>query len=219
MYTKRPEGFLYNPVNLPDLETIEKEGKRFYRTPCGDFPSVTTVLGERLNKEKLEEWKVRVGPEEVAKVSQQASVRGTAVHELAEKYLKNDPNWKRGAMPFNLETFMKIKPYLDVGLGTIYGIEVPLWSERLKTAGRSDLLAGYRGYNSIIDFKTSKRKKKEEDIESYFLQATCYSLMAEELTSLKFPQIVVIIAVDHDEVQVFSKNRELYVKKVLEVFT
>jgi hypothetical protein len=101
----------------------------------------------------------------------------------------------------------------------VYGLEVPLWSKRLGTAGRTDLLAGWLGVNSVIDFKTSKRKKEEEDIQSYFLQATVYSLMAEELTEYKFPQIVVAIAVDHEDAQVFVKNRDQYVDKVLEVFT
>lgn len=217
--TKRPSGFLYSPLDLPDMESEIVDGKRYYKTPVGPLPSVTTVLGQKIQNRGLQEWKDRVGEEQVRKVSTQATNRGSAVHELAEKYVRGDPNWKRGAMPFNLETFMKIKPHLDLGLGTVYGIEVPLWSERLGTAGRTDLLAGFRGYNSVVDFKTSKRKKEEADIESYFLQATCYSLMAEELTSLKFPQVVIIVAVDHDEAQVFIKDRDQYVSRVLEVFS
>jgi hypothetical protein len=70
----------------------------------------------------------------------------------------------------------------------------------------------------VIDFKTSKRRKEEEDIQSYFLQATVYSMMAEELTEHKFPQIVVAIAVDHDDAQIFVKNRDDYVDRALEVF-
>lgn len=50
------------------------------------------------------------------------------------------------------------------------------------------------------------------------LQATCYGMMAEELTGLNFPQIVVIIAVDHEPTQVFVKPRDLYVDRVLEIF-
>ena len=80
------------------------------------------------------------------------------------------------------------------------------------------MLAGFRGINSIIDFKTSKRIKKEEDIEGYFLQATAYSMMAEELTDLKFPQIVIIMSVDNEESLVFIKQRDDYVDRVLEVF-
>jgi genome maintenance exonuclease 1 len=217
--TNRHKGFLHNPVYLPDLETEYVDGKRYYKTPAGNLPSVTTVLGQKLKNPGLEAWKARVGEEEAKRVSTQAAGRGSAVHLLCEKYLSNDPDYKRGAMPFNLVTFSSIKKHLDLCIGTVHGIEIPLWSENLKTAGRCDLLAGWNGINSVIDFKTSKRKKDEEDIQSYFLQATCYSLMAEERTTLKFPQIVVIIAVDHEDAQVFVKNRDQYVDKVLEVFT
>jgi hypothetical protein len=217
--TNRHKGFLHNPVYLPDLETEYVDGKRYYKTPAGNLPSVTTVLGQKLKNPGLEAWKARVGEEEVKRVSTQAAGRGSAVHLLCEKYLSNDPDYKRGAMPFNLVTFSSIKKHLDLCIGTVYGLEVPLWSKRLGTAGRTDLLAGWLGVNSVIDFKTSKRKKEEEDIQSYFLQATVYSMMAEELTEHKFPQIVVIIAVDHEDAQVFVKNRDQYVDRALEVFT
>ena len=217
--TNRHKGFLHNPVYLPDLETEYVDGKRYYKTPAGNLPSVTTILGQKLKNPGLEAWKARVGEEEAKRVSTQAAGRGSAVHLLCEKYLSNDPDYKRGAMPFNLVTFSSIKKHLDLCIGTVYGLEVPLWSKRLETAGRTDLLAGWLGVNSVIDFKTSKRKKEEEDIQSYFLQATVYSLMAEELTEHKFPQIVVAIAVDHEDAQIFVKNRDQYVDKVLEVFT
>jgi genome maintenance exonuclease 1 len=210
--------FFHNPVNLPDLETVSVDGKRHYVTPGGTFPSVTTVLGEKLSKDGLIAWRERVGEEEANKISTQAANRGTAIHALAEAYLMNNGNWKRGAMPTNLETFSRIKPHLDLNVGTIYGVEVPLWSDKLKTAGRTDLLAGWRGINSIIDFKTSRRIKTEDHIESYFLQATCYSMMAEERTGMKIPQIVIIIAVDHEETQVFVKERDKYVQRVLGIF-
>jgi genome maintenance exonuclease 1 len=210
--------FFHNPVNLPDLETVSVDGKRHYVTPGGTFPSVTTVLGEKLSKDGLIAWRERVGEEEANKISTQAANRGTSIHTLAEAYLMNNGNWKRGAMPTNLETFSRIKPHLDLNVGTIYGVEVPLWSDKLKTAGRTDLLAGWHGINSVVDFKTSRKIKKEEYIESYFLQATCYSLMAEERTGIKFPQIVIIIAVDHEETQLFVKDRDEYVRKVLRIF-
>lgn len=216
--TNRHKGFLHNPIYLHDMETEYVDGKRYYKTPAGNLPSVTTVLGQKIKNPGLEAWKARVGEEEVKRISTQAAGRGSAVHLLCERYLSNDPDYKRGAMPFNVATFSTIKKHLDLCVGTVYGMEVPLWSEKLGTAGRTDLLAGWLGVNSVIDFKTSKRKKEEGDIESYFLQATCYSLMAEERTVLKFPQIVIVIAVDHEEPQVFVKNRDQYVDRVLEVF-
>jgi genome maintenance exonuclease 1 len=219
MFTvKRTNKFVHNFIHVEQSPRVEINGIRHYQTPAGTFKSVTTILGEKLDKSGLLAWKERVGEEEAAKVSTQASRRGTAIHNLAEAYLMNNENWKKGAMPVNLDTFSRIRPVLDLNVGSIYGIEIPLYSARLKAAGTCDLLAGFRGINSVIDFKTSKRVKKEEDIEGYFLQAACYSLMAEELTDLKFPQIVIIMSVDNEESLVFIKRRDDYVDRVLEVF-
>lgn len=215
---KRTREFVHNLMHVQQSPRIEIDGIRHYQTPVGTFKSVTTILGEKLDKSGLLAWKERVGEEEAAKVSGIASRRGTAIHNLAESYLMNDPNWKKGAMPVNLDTFSRIRPILDANVGSVYGIEIPLYSAKLKAAGTCDLLAGFQGVNSVIDFKTSKRVKKEEDIEGYFLQATVYSIMAEELTNLKFPQIVIIMSVDDDESLVFVKDRNQYVDRVLEVF-
>lgn len=214
---KRSREFLHSFIGLPDLETTSINGKRHYITPAGNFPSVTTVIGERLPKDGLVAWRARVGEEEAEKIMNQAANRGTAIHSICENYLMNVDH-KKGVMPFDLDTFSRIKPHLDLNIGSVYGIEVPLWSAYLKTAGRADLLAGWDGVNSVIDFKTSRRVKTEEHIEGYFLQATCYGMMAERLTGLKFPKIVVIIAVDHEPTQVFIKDRNLYFNKVLDIF-
>lgn len=219
MFTvKRTKKFVHNFIHVEQSPRVEIDGIRHYQTPAGTFKSVTTILGEKLDKSGLLAWKERVGEEEAAKVSTQAARRGTAIHNLAEAYLMNDENWKKGAMPVNLDTFSRIRPILDLNVGSIYGIEIPLYSWRLKAAGTCDLLAGFRGINSVVDFKTSKRIKKEEDIEGYFIQAACYSIMAEELTYLKFPQIVIIMSVDNEESLVFIKQRDDYVDRVLEIF-
>jgi len=210
--------FLHNPIDLPDLESYFTDNGRYYKTPMGDFPSVTTVLGRKLPNLGIEKWKARVGEEEAAKISRQALTRGSAIHTIAEKYLLGE-DYRTGQMPVNLYTFNKIRPVLDKNIGTVYGIETALWSDKLNTAGRADLLAGFNGINSVCDFKSSKKEKKEEDIESYFLQATSYSLLAEERTELKFPQIVIIMPADDGDCLVFIKNRDEYVDKVRELFS
>ena len=215
--TKRTKEFFHSPVHLDDLQTTEVDGKRHYLTPEGVFPSVTTVLSRKTSKQSLDEWRARVGEEEANRIMKLATDRGTAVHNICENYILNK-EYRRGVMPTDMHTFLQIKPYLDLNVGSVYAVEAPLYSSRLKTAGRTDLLAGWQGVNSIIDFKTSKRPKKEEYIENYFIQATCYSLMAEERTALKFPQIVIVIAVDHEDPQVFVKDRNQYVDRVLEIF-
>ncbi|CAB4140779.1 hypothetical protein UFOVP395_114 [uncultured Caudovirales phage] len=215
--TKRTKEFFHSPIHLDDLQTTEVDGKRHYLTPEGVFPSVTTVLSRKTSKQSLDEWRARVGEEEANRIMKLATDRGTAVHNICENYILNK-EYRIGVMPTDMHTFLQIKPYLDLNVGSVYAVEAPLWSSRLKTAGRTDLLAGWQGVNSIIDFKTSKRPKKEQYIENYFIQATCYSLMAEERTALKFPQIVIVIAVDHEDPQIFVRNRGQYVDRVLEIF-
>jgi len=210
--------FQHQFVDIPPAERVEIDGKRYYKTTDGIFPSVTSVLGSKLDKSGLEQWKKRVGEEEANKVSIQATNRGREVHDLCEKYLLNDPNYRAGAMPVNLFTFNTIKPYLDSRIGKIFGIELYLWSKSLNSAGACDLFAEWDGIPSIIDFKTSKRAKRPDMIESYFLQTTAYSIMAQELTGIETPQIVVLIAVDDSETQVFAESRRRYIPRLAEVF-
>ena len=216
--------FKHNLVSFTELTTENIEGQRHYVLPDGatKLKSVTTILGERLDKTGLLEWRKRVGEEEANRISTQAARRGTAIHNMAEKYLLNedmDPILLK-EMPINVETFCGIKYVLDDHVDNIYGIELPLYSKTLGCAGRTDLVAEYDGVLSIIDFKTSRKPKKMEYIENYLLQATVYSMMFEWIYKISVPQIVIIIAVD-DEItpQVFRLERSQYINRVLEVFT
>lgn len=211
---------------VPREEMIDTvvDGKRTYVTPDGDkFKSVTTIIGEKSDKSWLKSWRDRVGEDEADQILVQAQNRGTAIHNLAEKYVMNDSLWFQRAMPVNVVTFKKIAAELDKSLGVVYGVEYPLWSKMLQTAGRTDLPAQWwidgRHQNAIVDFKTSRKTKDRLDIPGYFVQATAYALMFEELTGIKMPWIVVIVAPDDsDTAQVFvEKSREWY-PKVREVF-
>ena len=210
--------FKHNLLTFPTITRIDGPDGRYYRTPDGDFKSVTNILGERLDHSALDAWKKRIGEIEAKKISQQASRRGTAIHNLAEQYLLNNKDYAKGAMPINVQTFNSIRSILDKNIGTIYGIEALLYSRLLKAAGTADLLAQYNGVNSIVDFKTSKRIKTEDQIESYFIQTSAYSLMAAEHSNYNFPQIVIIMAVDNEDPLVFIKKARDYFPRVKEVF-
>jgi hypothetical protein len=204
-------------VELPTLTRKTTEGGRRYFTPEGNaYPSITTVLGI-LSKQGILEWRKKVGEAEANKISQQASVRGTAVHKLAEDYLNNDPNWKEGAMPTNLFSFEDIKKIMDKRLDNIWMQEVFLYSDRLKTAGQVDCIAEFDGQLSIIDFKTSRKPKKEEWITSYFIQAAFYAAAFYERTGIPIKQGVILITVDGSEPQVFKINTYDYLQHFLNV--
>lgn len=212
--------FNHNFVPAIDINTETIDGKRYYVLPDGQkFRSVTTVLSDKLDKTALLEWRKKVGEEQAQKISTQAARRGTAVHSIAERYVLNEEEYIRGAMPSGIDSFKSIQTLLDKHVDNILGVELALYSTVLKTAGRCDLIAEFDGVPSVIDFKTSRRLKKEEWIESYFLQTTVYSMMFEWLYKISIPQIAIMIAVDHEEPQLFVKDRKQYVDKVIDIFT
>ena len=92
--------FKHNLVPEVDITTETIDGKRYYVLPSGEkFRSVTTVISEASDKTALLEWRKKVGEEEANKISTQAARRGTAVHSLAERYVLNEEDYLRGAMP------------------------------------------------------------------------------------------------------------------------
>jgi hypothetical protein len=215
--------FKHNFVPYIELTTETIGGQRHYVLPDGltKLKSVTTVLSEKMDKTALIAWKARVGEEEAKKISTQAARRGTAVHNMAERYVLNEQNYiKENEMPVNVDSFKPIQKILDAHVDNIMGVELPLYSKALGCAGRTDLIAEYDGVLSVIDFKTSKRLKQADWIESYFLQSTVYSMMFEWNYRVSVPQIVIIITVDNESApQVFKLERAQFVNRVLEIFT
>jgi genome maintenance exonuclease 1 len=59
-----------------------------------------------------------------------------------------------------------------------------------------DCIAEYKGVLSVIDFKTSVRLKKKENIGGYFMQGAAYATMFNEMTNLNIEQVVILIGVD-----------------------
>ena len=204
-------------VVLPKLTRETTKSGRKYFTPEGKaYPSITTVLGV-LNKEGIIAWRQRVGEAEANRISQQAATRGTAVHKLAEDYLDNKEDWNKGAMPSNLQSFNDLKSILDQRLNNVWFQEEFLYSDRLKCAGQVDCIAEFDGQLSIVDFKTSRKPKKEEWITNYFIQASFYAAAFYERTSIPIKQGVILITVDGSEPQVFKVNTYDYLEHFLSV--
>ena len=202
---------------LPDLKSeTYSDGKRYYTSPSGKrLPSVTTVVGA-MKKQAIMEWRNRVGEVEANRISKLATGRGNRVHDLAEQYLKNEKiEWVR-EMPDSVEMFRTLIPHLH-RINNIHYIEQALWSERIGLAGRVDLIAEWDGVLSIIDYKTSKRPKKREYVESYFIQEAAYAAMFLERTGVPIKQIVTVIAVDDNEPQVYIEKAIDHLHKFVEL--
>ena len=189
--------FDYYKLDEHDLKTVQVDGKRFYDVDGKLYPSVTTILSS-MPKEGLDAWRARVGEEEANRIMRTAAKRGTNVHKVAEDYLKNDPAYTKGHMPDTLRMFNQIRPWMDDNVELVYGNEIALFSHRLKTAGRCDLIARVNGEIAIVDFKTSTNPKKAEWIENYFMQVTAYALAFYEMFGLVAKKGYILVTLEEE---------------------
>ena len=201
-------------IGYEDLVADTGETGRVYVAPDGSrYPSVTTVLSI-LSEDAIRAWRLRVGEEEANKVGHRASNRGTAVHSIIEGYLKNEPT--DDYLPHIKQSLQNLRPILDKSIGKIFGLEVALFSRHLGLAGRCDCVAEFDGVPSIVDFKTSKRVKKKENISNYFAQMSAYAIMFEERTGMPITNTVIVMDVDDNEPLVFKEHRDNWTKLLID---
>jgi CRISPR/Cas system-associated exonuclease Cas4 (RecB family) len=208
--------FTHNILDVPKLERFHVDGKRFYKNPLSDkianYISITTITSH-YNKEKFKAWREKVGEEEANRITRAATSRGTQMHTLVEHYIGNESLPKAAPLPRML--FDVARPELNK-INNILGIEIPLFSDYFGIAGTCDTIAEYNNILSIIDYKTSEKPKPREWIDSYFVQALAYSVMLYEMTGIKAKQLVIIMACENGEVEVYI---ETDFKKYLKMLT
>lgn len=156
------------------LTRIENDLGRFY--DVGEkipVPSVTTVLSHTSDKSFLEEWKKKVGEEEAERIVTESSAVGEKLHDNMEKYLLNG-DAPSGSFLVKSMSNIIIKKGITDKLDEVWGLEAPLYYPELY-AGTTDLVGIYESKPAIIDFKNSRKYKKKEWIEDYFLQLVAYS--------------------------------------------
>ena len=168
--------FDYKPL---DRTTVE--GKRHYCLPDGTrVPSVTTILDRTKPeeaKQKLREWKDRVGHERAQQITTEAANRGTRMHTYLERYVKNNDIGDFPTNPFAQPSWFMAAQVILEGLGNVdeyWGCEVPLYYSGLY-AGTSDCIGMWKGQPAIMDFKQTNKPKKREWIDDYFLQLAAYA--------------------------------------------
>jgi genome maintenance exonuclease 1 len=202
--------FNHIPVNFTQSELIEKDDSHYYQTPSGIvYPSITTMLQNTQTEEKkqsLQNWR----EQEIASdyITQEASIIGSETHKLIENYL----NGKEILENFRLLSdahFNNLIPFVNK-INDIHGIELRLYSDKMKLAGTSDCIAKYNGKLSIIDYKTKRSNQREEWLTDHFIQATSYGVMFKELTGIKVDQIVILVSSEKNTRMEFLKNPDDY---------
>lgn len=174
---------LFNPkFQYEKLKRVESNGSRLYDTPAGKVASVTTILDSTKDKTHLIEWRKRVGDAEANRISTESAGLGTLMHTHLEYYVlgKERPpgNNLVQEMARNMANTMINEAFPNVD--EVWGIEASLYYPGLY-AGTSDMIGVWRGKPAIIDHKTTKKPKKKEWIEDYFLQCCAYALAHNEV--------------------------------------
>jgi genome maintenance exonuclease 1 len=187
--------FVHKQVQISDFNTVQLKGHRWYQiSEDVKYPSITSVLGAK-EKPFLNDWRNMLGETKATAELKRCADRGTAVHDMCEKYLMNYDNPCDGHTTENKKLFNQLKITLNK-INNILIQEGALYSDVLQTAGRVDCIAEYMNIPSVIDFKSSTNLKTEAMIEDYYLQETFYALAFYEMTGIVVNQIVTIMVVE-----------------------
>ena len=192
-----------------ELSQASRNGKRHYETPDGrTVPSVTTVLSATNDMPALNAWRKRVGEQEAKRIATESANIGTVMHRSLEKHVKGEAR-KPGSNLIQQKAHTMANVIIDNGLKDItevWGSEVSLHYPELY-AGTTDLVAVYKGEPAICDFKQSRKLKKKEWIEDYFLQLVAYSEAHNKLYETDIKTGRVFICTQNNEFQTFEIDR------------
>ena len=180
----------------PPCSRSSSSGERLYNIGKAKLPSVTTILQATMpeeKKQKLAEWRLRVGENKAEDIKNSAATRGTAMHTYLEHYIDG-----KGLLDLSDEgrvAMAMAKKIIDDGFGDLselWGSEVTLFYEGLY-AGATDAVGVYQGRDSIIDFKQSNKPKRVEWIKDYKLQMVAYAMAHNYVYNTKIDQGVILM--------------------------
>lgn len=207
--------FNHIPVEVAQLKRKNTENGRRYETPSGVlYPSVTTILSHK-SKPFIQAWRQRVGEAEANRISNVASTRGTKIHTLCEDALNNKDEDVSKLSILDQEMYREFRPLLN-DIDNIHCLEGTLYSDHLRLGGQVDCIAEYKGTLSVIDFKTSKKKKTRSQCYSYFMQCAAYAIMFEERTGIPVSQTVILMAQEDDGPAIWVEKRDDFVPQLIE---
>ena len=203
-------------------------------TIIGTYPSITTVLGETSDKTAgLEKWRKRVGEAEAKRISELSMNRGTIMHRLVELYKATDGTKKErleelrrqastdeevnqyateenGAiwLASGWEMFMKFyfnsSQFFD-RVKKVIAAENFLWSKQGYAGTVDNISEMTDGSVLVIDYKNSRRAKREEWVQDYFVQGSSYFIAYWERSGQKPDGVEIWIANEEDSIpQIFK---------------
>ena len=222
------------------------------------LPSVTTILGETKDKSGLEKWRKRVGEAEADRISTLSMNRGTVMHRLIELYKpiegtkaeklnelkklaaedeevnqfsehEDGELFLKEGWKFFMKFYFNSSNFFDRVKGVVMAEEF-LWTiKQGGWAGTVDNISEMvDGKVVIIDYKNSRKPKRDEWIQDYYMQASAYWVAYWDREGVKATGAEIWIANEVDSIpqcftlteedlkfyfQEFVKRRQLFKEK------
>ncbi len=186
---------------------VRENGQQYYLDrQGGKLPSVTTILNvtkPQEDRERLFNWRQRVGVAEANQISGAASRRGTGTHKQIQRYLEGkDSPCPDAILPY----WQSIEPVLQ-DVGNVRLIEGTVFNYDLGYAGIVDCVASFRGIPCICEWKTADKPKGSiERLYDYPLQIAAYSSAVNHYyrdCDIKLEHALIVVAIPERQAEVF----------------
>ena len=197
-------------IQTPSITPFQTANGRYYRTPAGHLPSVTTVLektASQEDQERLRKWRHKLnqihGTDSAAILGTEAKSRGTRLHEAIAHHLAGE----------TLELDEEIAPYWEQAKPIVKALTNPRHCEQrvyhpeYRYAGTLDLVADWQGRPTVIDWKTSYRMKRLAWLKDYQLQTAAYARAYQWMYQSPIEQTLVVILTP-EQSQLFAFEAE-----------
>ena len=212
------------------------------------LPSVTTILGNTKDMSGLEKWKKKVGEAEAKRISELSMNRGTIMHRIIELYKstsgdaterlsitkdlakgddevnqfseeENGPLYLEEAWKFFYKFYFNSADYFD-RIKEVLEAETFLWTTKGGGwAGTVDNISKLVDNKiAIIDYN-SRRPKREDWIQDYFIQCGAYFIAYWDMTGIKADGGEIWIANEEDNIpqnfKLTQSDLEFYSKEFI----
>ena len=173
--------------NYPTYPINRINNMRFYNiSESISVPSVTSIL-KHTNQSNI--------PYSDLNKKTNSMDIGDLMHKYLDYYVSKNENFYLDSKNFEIAEFLAkiiIDNFLN-DIDEIWGTEVPVLYKN-KYAGTIDLIGIVNNQLSIIDYKSSYRKKTDEEMHEYFLQLAAYSIAHDWQHKTKITSIIIFLS-------------------------
>lgn len=180
---------------MTDLVALRKLVNDFRESgakPAEKYPGVTKVLSGTKDMSGPDAWRDRVGHAEADRIVEESKRIGSSLDKIFNDSLSDMFEESLYENEEGYRLFTQLKPY--IARTKPIAVQMKVWSDHMKMMGYLDCLGLYDDTLTLIDCKNSKKEKKEEYLEDYFLQCTAYSMMIFDMLGLKVKRLALFIA-------------------------